>query len=88
MQDRKQLENEFQLLLKLFAYMKLGSLEELTQKVVGKPPVRIRYRIKSSGRKKTIWYCRNCEKQNIRVYRGDKYCRECGTKILWNKIGR
>ena len=85
MKTKENLVKEFSQMIEYLAYKKLGSVEELTKKRVGVSPIRVRYRVKSSGRKKTTWYCGVCGKFNVRVCRGDKYCRECGTKILWTK---
>lgn len=48
-------------------------------------PIHVRYKIKSTGRNIHHMYCGVCGKYNQRVASGDKYCRECGTKIDWRK---
>lgn len=37
------------------------------------------------GRKHHMVYCGACGKFVQRVYIGDKYCRECGTRIDWSE---
>lgn len=47
-------------------------------------PIHITYTIKTTGRKHHTMYCGKCGVYKQRVCYGDKYCRECGTKIDWS----
>lgn len=40
---------------------------------------------KDSGRRVHTMYCGKCGKYSTRVCYGDKFCRQCGTKIDWSK---
>ena len=85
MQEKDNLLKQLNNMIELLAYKRLGTIEDLKDRTIGLKPIKVRYRVKSSGRKKIIWYCGKCNKNNTRIYRGDNYCRKCGTKIIWEK---
>jgi ribosomal protein L33 len=46
-------------------------------------PIHTKYRL-NTGRLHHMIYCGVCREFAQRVCIGDKYCRECGTKIDWS----
>ena len=48
-------------------------------------PIYTRYIVKSSGRMMHVAWCGVCGKYKQRVALGDRYCRNCGTKIDWSE---
>lgn len=62
---------------------------EALEKQIPVKPIHVIYTPENTrgyhGRKHHHVYCGVCGKFTQRVYIGDKYCRECGTRIDWSE---
>ena len=61
------------------------TVEALTKQIPVKPSHVIYTPVNKASRKHHMVYCGVCGKFAQRVYIGDKYCRECGTRIDWSE---
>ena len=67
----------------------LTMAEEALEKQIPVKPIHVIHTPENTrgyhGRKHHRVYCGVCGKFTQRVYIGDKYCRECGTRIDWSE---
>ena len=70
-------------------YVDVKALEaaaDALEKQIPVKPIHVIYTpVNKAFRKHHMVYCGVCGKFTQRVYIGDKYCRECGTRIDWSE---
>ena len=59
--------------------------EVVSNSVGSAKPIHTRYIAKSNGRMMHFAWCGVCGKYKQKVALGDRYCRNCGTKIDWSE---